>query len=296
MNIVIKNTVKADIFVSIFQYISKFTENMNLMFEKDRFYMQSINTSHVVILEICLPKEWFDIYDIEETYTIGVNTSLFYKVLKKREKIQQINICYTSGGDRLQFFFTTDNKHVSKKEDELIFDKDFEIPLMNMEEELLSIPEIDYQAELSLSTDKFANLICQLKDFGETLEIECSEDKIILSAHSSENGKMITRILIEDLTEFSIEENEIIQMEFALKYLYDICLYQKISKFVELKISKDFPMRIMFPLGNGNDANHANDANDANHVNDANDNNDDANNVNTNNATFLFYLAPKMSD
>jgi len=138
--------------------------------------------------------------------------------------------------------------------------------LIDIEEELLSIPSMDYQAELSLSTDKFANLISQLKDFGETLEIECSEDKITLSAHSSENGKMITRILIEDLTEFAIEENEKIQMEFALKYLYDICLYQKISKTIEIKISKDFPMRILYPLGAEQDA------------------------------TFLFYLAPKMAD
>ena len=271
MNIVIKNTIKADIFVSLFQYISKFTENMNLMFENDRFYMQSINTSHVVILEICLPKEWFDIYEIgEKPNIIGVNTSLFYKVLKKREKTQQINICYNSsddniGQDRLQFFFTGIIDETSKSED-VIFDKDFEIPLIDIDEELLAIPDMEYQAELSLSTDKFSNLISQLKDFGETLEIECSEDKIILSAHSSENGKMITRILIEDLTEFSIEENEIIQMEFALKYLYDICLYQKISKLVDLKISKDFPMRIMYPLGEENDA------------------------------TLLFYLAPKMAD
>lgn len=278
MNIVIKNPIKADIFVSLFQYISKFTENMNLMFEKDRFYMQTINTSHVVILEICLPKEWFDVYEIVEgSLNIGVNTALFYKVLKKREKTQQIQIQYNGKvDDRLQFFFTTcsteielENKSEDKKarkDEDLIFDKDFEIPLIDIEEELLSIPSMDYQAELSLSTDKFANLIGQLKDFGETLEIECSEDKITLSAHSSENGKMITRILIEDLTEFAIEENEKIQMEFALKYLYDICLYQKISKTIEIKISKDFPMRILYPLGSEQDA------------------------------TFLFYLAPKMAD
>lgn len=278
MNIIIKNPIKADIFVSLFQYISKFTENMNLMFEKDRFYMQTINTSHVVILEICLPKEWFDVYEIAEgSLNIGVNTALFYKVLKKREKTQQIQIQYNGKvDDRLQFFFTTCNTEIelenksedkkAKKDEDLIFDKDFEIPLIDIEEELLSIPSMDYQAELSLSTDKFANLIGQLKDFGETLEIECSEDKITLSAHSSENGKMITRILIEDLTEFAIEENEKIQMEFALKYLYDICLYQKISKTIEIKISKDFPMRILYPLGAEQDA------------------------------TFLFYLAPKMAD
>jgi proliferating cell nuclear antigen len=279
MNIIINNPIKADIFVALFQYISKFTENMNLMFENDRFYMQSINTSHVVILEICLPKEWFDVYEIvEKSLVIGVNTALFYKVLKKREKTQQIKMKHDkSTEDRLQFFFTActhmneiecenklDDKKEKTKNDDLIFDKDFEIPLIDIEEELLSIPNIEYQAELSLSTDKFSNLISQLKDFGETLEIECSEDKIILSSNSSENGKMITRILIEDLTEFSIEENEVIQMQFALKYLYDICLYQKISKTIDIQISKDFPMRIMYPLGIEK------------------------------NATFLFYLAPKM--
>ena len=276
MDIVINNAIKADIFVSLFQHISKFTENVNLMFETDRFYMQSMNTAHVVILEICLPKEWFDVYEIKEkgSLKIGVNTALFYKVLKKREKSLQINICYQkSTNDRLQFFFTTNttstsssiDESTSKKKEE-VFDKDFEIPLVDVEEEMLSIPDIEYQAELSLSTDKFANLISQLKDFGETLEIQCSEEKITLSAHSCENGKMITRILIEDLTEFSIEENENIQMEFALKYLHDICLYQKLSKLVELKISKDFPIRIMYSLGVEK------------------------------NATFLFYLAPKMQD
>ena len=275
MNIVIHNAIKADIFVSLFQHISKFTDNVNLMFETDRFYMQTMNTSHVVILEICLPKEWFDIYEIGEegSLKIGVNTALFYKVLKKREKSQQINICYNhSENDRLHFFFTINTNNTnsvtdeSSKKKEEVFDKDFEIPLVDVEEEILSIPDIEYQAELSLSTDKFANLISQLKDFGETLEIQCSEDKITLCAHSSENGKMITRILIEDLTEFSIEENENIQMEFALKYLHDICLYQKLSKLVELKISKDFPIRIMYSLGVEKDA------------------------------TFLFYLAPKMQD
>jgi proliferating cell nuclear antigen len=279
MNIIINNAIKADIFVSLFQHISKFTENVNLMFETDRFYMQSMNTAHVVILEISLPKEWFDIYEIEGgSLKIGINTALFYKVLKKREKTQQINICYqNTTNDKLQFFFTTnvnsssssididESNNNTKKKDE-VFDKDFEIPLVDVEEEILSIPDMEYQAELSLSTDKFANLISQLKDFGETLEIQCSEDKITLSAHSCENGKMITRILIEDLTEFSIEENENIQMEFALRYLYDICLYQKLSKLVELKISKDFPIRIMYPLGVEKDA------------------------------TFLFYLAPKMAD
>ena len=252
MNICLNDSNKCDLFVSIFQHIGKFTEHMNLMFESDRFYIQSMNSSHVVIFEIILPKEWFDTYTIQgSNLVLGVSTNLFYKVLKKREKNQKI-VMYSDNlvGDKnvvekLHFNFTG--------EDKMIFDKEFEIPLIELESDLLSIPIIEYQAEFSLCTDKFAGLVSQLKDFGDSLEIDCSEEEIRLCACSSEYGKMMTKIPIDDLDEFAIEEGENIHMEFGLKYLYDICSYQKICKSVELKISSEFPMMVVYRIGNDTD-------------------------------------------
>jgi hypothetical protein len=92
-----------------------------------------------------------------------------------------------------------------------------------------------------------------LKEFGDNLEIECSEAKIVLCSHSSENGKMMTEIDIDDLDEFSIDEGENIRIDFALKYLHDICQYQRLTKRIEIKISQNFPMMIMYRLGDSLD-------------------------------------------
>jgi proliferating cell nuclear antigen PCNA len=244
MNIDITDSGKADIFVAIFQHISKFTEHMNIMFEKERLYIQAINSSQIVILEIFLPKEWFNHY-FSDGINIGVNSNLFYKVLKKREKLQTIHMECSSLKDMMSFHFSG--------KDKTIFDKQFEMPLIDIDMELLGIPHIVHQAEFSLSTEKFSNLVSQLKEFGDNLEIECSEAKIVLCSHSSENGKMMTEIDIDDLDEFSIDEGENLRIDFALKYLHDICQYQRLTKRIEIKISQNFPMMIMYRLGDSLD-------------------------------------------
>lgn len=236
---------KTDIFVAIFQHISKFTEHMNLMFEKERLFVQAINTSHIVILEIYLPREWFSKYETDGC-KIGVNSALFYKVLKKREKTQTIYISCASTNDKMHFHFTGPDK--------TIFDKQFEMPLIDLDTEILDIPHIVHQAEFSLSTEKFANLVSQLKEFGDNLEIACSEEKIALCSHSSENGKMGAEISIDDLEEFSIDEGEKLRIDFSLRYLHDICQYQRLTKRVEIKLSADFPMMILYRLGDALDA------------------------------------------
>jgi proliferating cell nuclear antigen PCNA len=249
MNIQINDMVKAELFVSIFQHIPKFTEHVNIMLEADRFYVQSINSSHVIIMEVVLPASWFSVYSVLPDITmIGLHSALFYKVLKKREKHQKIHLeCLESNTDYLEVHFTSTVE--GEAADKTIFDKHFHIPSMDIETDLVAIPEMEYQAEFVLSSDAFANLISQLKDFGDALEIKCSEESIELCANSSENGRMLTAIPIEDLAEYAIEDGEKIVSEFALKYLHEIGSYKSISKHVEISLSRDFPMRIVFRLG-----------------------------------------------
>ena len=275
MNIEITDPIKCDIFVSLFQYVSKFTDHMNIMFESERFYMQSMNSAHVVIFEIILPKEWFTKYELTSGFLkIGIMTTTFYKVLKTREKTQNIQIESISS-DKIHFSFSGDDKKV--------FDKDFEISLLDIEQELLDIPHVNHQAEFSLSSDNFASIVNQFKDFGDTMKIECSEESISLSSQSLEIGKMSAKINIEELTEFAIDEGEIIQISFGLKYLHDICLYQKISKQVEIKISRNFPMMIIYRLGT-----------DISPLSIISEETNDE--IPTNVPRLVFYLAPKVND
>ena len=281
MNIIIKNPHKADVFTSLFQHIKLFADNINIMFERERIYLQSMDSSRVSIFEMDIPSDWFDVYEHTHTsnITIGLSSSLLYKILNTRDKIQELNILYKDeDSDKLFINFTcgraivnsistengSDRPIIRETSAKAVFDKHFELPLMDIEYELMNIPPQDSQAEFTVPSGTFSNLINQLGLFGDSLEIDCSEEKIMLHSVSVDQGKMAVEMKIDDLTEYSINEGEVMHITFSLKILHNICLYNKISKEVIVHLTSNFPMKIVYDLGE--------------------------------NANMTFYLAPKIED
>jgi proliferating cell nuclear antigen PCNA len=260
MNISIKNTAKSEVFSQIFQHIKLFTEHIIIMFDKDKIYFQSMDSARISIFELYIPSTWFDVYnhDKEGTVPIGVNATLLYKILSTREKSQETQIIFDSNDeDKLFIHFVS--------EDKAVFDKRFEIPLVELDSEMMTIPEMESNAEFSISSTNFANIIHQLKLFGDTMDIECTEEKIELKSLSEGSGKMAVDILIDELSEYSIDEGENIHLSFSLNMLHNICQYHKISKEVHISLIRDSPMKIVYSLGDEN-------------------------------TKLIFYLAPKIGD
>lgn len=259
MEISISNIGRAELFSQLFQHVRLFTEHINLTFDKDRMFMQSMDSARVSVFELILPSTWFDSYILtsNEPITVGLNVTMLFKILNTREKIQEILIKYSStDSDKLFFEFTCNNKSV--------FDKRFELPLMEIDCELMQIPDTNSDADLSINSTVFANLITQLKLFGETIEIQCNEDKITLNSISQETGKMTVDIGIDDITAFSITEGENMKLSFAINMLHNICMYNKISKEIDIYLMANYPMKLVYNLGD--------------------------------NASYTFYLAPKIGD
>lgn len=244
MNVVIRNPQKSDTFAALFQHIRLFTEHINVMFEKDKVFFQSMDSARVSVFELTLPSTWFDVYEhtSQSAIPIGISSSLLFKILNTRDKAQETQIKYdVDNSDKLYIGFTCDNK--------AIFDKNFEIPLMDIECELMGIPATESQADFSVSSANFANIINQLKLFGDTLDITCNEDKIVLQSLSTEAGKMDVEISIDELDSYSINEGETVKLSFSLNILHNICMYSKISKNVEISLIDNFPMKIVYNLG-----------------------------------------------
>jgi proliferating cell nuclear antigen len=230
------------------------------MFEKDHMYLQSMDSSRVSVFEIKLQSSWFDSYEHTNptSIAIGVSSTLLFKILNTRDKIQELQLIFDENdNDKLFINFSCDNKAV--------FDKKFELPLVDLEYELMAIPDSESQAEISINSANFANIINQMKMFGDTLEIECDEEKIMMYSIGQESGKMLVEINIDDLTEYSINEGESMKLSFSLNVLHNICMYNKIAKDVEIRLTENFPMKLTYSLGDDN-------------------------------CKMVFYLAPKIND
>lgn len=240
MEITISHNERAEIFATLFQHMKSFTENLNVYFKKDHMFIQAMDHAHVSIFEINLPKSWFDVYNVENDVMIGINTNILFKVLHTREKSHSLKLCLEENGDRLEINLLSADSNV--------FDKNYEIPLVDIDSEIMGIPEMEYQAELSLPSMVFSTLIEQMKMFGETFNILCSEEKIEMNAESQDTGKMFVNVPIDDLTSYAIDEGENLNMSFSLNHLKNICLYSKISKEIEIYLKSEYPIKLVYLL------------------------------------------------
>ena len=259
MDVKINNLLNADTFTSLFQHIKLFTEHVNITFTDDKMYLQTMDSSRVSIVEINLPKLWFDEYEMKDcSVTMGIQANVLFKVLNSRDKDQIIHLEYEKDSDKLYIHFTSENKQS--------FDKHFEINLIDLDVELLEIPDFNSNTDISVPSSYFAGIITQLQIFGDTIEFQCSEEKVQLISHSVDSGKMKVDIKVDELTEYSISESEeVMKISFSLSRIHNICSYHKLSKEVDIILTHDYPMKIIYKLDEEE-------------------------------ATMTFYLAPKIGD
>jgi proliferating cell nuclear antigen len=202
-----------------------------------------MDTARVSIVELSLPTEWFDKYIHTVDVSIGISSSILYKILNARMVSQAIQIVYENeSNDTLSVHFTSEDKKT--------FDKHFEVPLIDLEVEYMEIPPIDYVAEFTVPSGVFSGLINQLKMFGDSMDITCSEEKIILFSNSPDSGKMSVEMNIDDLTSFSINEGEELNLSFSLNFLHNICSFNKLAKEMEIKLVNNYPLAIVYDLSN----------------------------------------------
>jgi proliferating cell nuclear antigen PCNA len=241
MNLSIQDLQKADIFLSIFKDIKLFTNDINIMFEQERMYIQSMDNAHVMLFEIILPKTWFSKYEpISGSSTIGIRCDILYRILNIRDKNQTIQIQFSTTDE-----LTIDFESQVKGE----FTKHFKVPLVDLDYQILNIPENEEDdVEITMESAVFAKLIGQLALFGDSLHMEFTEDKIVFSANNSESEEMKTILKTDDLNSYSINEGATIRLDFSLKYLQNICKFNKLSNKMELKINESRPMKIIYNL------------------------------------------------
>lgn len=236
------NGSKAEIFTYIFQNIRPFTDNISLIFREGGLYFQTMDSARVSIVELTLPNGWFDGYSFSHKgdIVLGLNTAILFKILNVREKQQKFQMVYDGTDDSFAIHFTS--------EDKTVFDKHFVCPLINIDSEAMTITDMDYTSEFTLPSTTFSTLIQQLKTFGDTLDIECTEDKIQMAAKSYENGAMSVDVPIDDLNSFAINEGEELRMSFSLACLNNICAFSKTAKEISVRMCIDYPLSIIYPI------------------------------------------------
>ena len=87
-----------------------------------------------------------------------------------------------------------------------------------------------------------------MSSFGDDINIKCTDEGIDLISNGV-MGEMLVNIPIDDLSEYSINEGDDIDLNYSLVYIHKMCITNKLSNEIQFCISKEFPMKLKYDLG-----------------------------------------------
>ena len=128
-------------------------------------------------------------------------------------------------------------------------DKYFEIPLMDIESQLLDIQSEESNVDVTVVSKDFCDLINQLNIFNDTLQLEFTETQVMFLANGSD-GIMKVNINLNDFIEYAIEENFELKQSYNMKHISLMCLFSKLNEQCVMKYSEDRPMEAKYILDN----------------------------------------------
>jgi proliferating cell nuclear antigen PCNA len=256
---VIHDKRKKDVFTSIFQLFKSSSSQIHLTMDKTTFHVQGMDKSHICLFDLKLHFEWFDYYEVNKKYELCFDTATFHSIISTKSD-EQMLVFYLEDDQPDTLSIECKNNEASKKGD---YDKFFKLPLLDYEYSEMIIPTTDYDAEFILPAKKVTDAFSQLSNFGDDLNIKCSEECVDFKV-SGNVVEMRININVDDMSSYAIVEGEEINLTYSLIYISKLCITNKLTNDIEFNLSNESPMKIKYDLGND--------------------------------SSLVFYIAPKLTD
>ena len=203
MKFIIKTDEKIIEFIEIIKFMKNLSQYTTMMCNSNHIHIQLLDDSHVSLLDVNIPSEWFDSYECDNPLTFSVSNNILSKLFG----------LYTKGSI-METEIDEEKYHLSYLNDKE--NKYFTICLIDIDKELLTPEEKDTDLDFTIKTTLLDTYLSDLSIFGEDLEIIYKNDTLYLTSEGDE-GTMKIEIPDNSLTELNVIDD----YEFRCKYSAD---------------------------------------------------------------------------
>jgi len=206
--------------------------------------LQAMDNSHVSLVSLNLRADGFDKYRCDRNLSMGMNLSSMSKILKCASNDDIITIKAQDDPDTITYMFESPNQERVS---------DYEMKLMNLDQEHLGIPETDYSSVIKMPSGEFQRICRDLYQFGESIVISSTKEGVKFSTVGdigTGNVKLSQSANADKPEEaVTIELQEPVTLTFAAKYLLNFTKATPLSPQVILSLSADAPLVVEYKIG-----------------------------------------------
>jgi proliferating cell nuclear antigen len=239
-------TVQTSNIKTLFEILKEVLVDLNIVITKDKIKVVALNSTEISLIHVKLNAEAFESYYCDRTdenpLILGIHTDNIFKIIKTIKHDETISF-YVTKKDPHHLFIRKENNTRNSI-------NTFKVELYEITSQMYSIPEVDFQTMITMSSIEFQKLCKDYYGLGaKKLEIKTVDQQLFFS--STGDFSSFEAILgNSNNTSFSNDNRgAIVQGEFDIKWLLLFSKASNLSITVELYLKNDYPLIMNYKIG-----------------------------------------------
>ncbi|KAK0618280.1 putative proliferating cell nuclear antigen [Bombardia bombarda] len=234
---------QASILKKVVDSIKDLVQDCNFDCNDSGIALQAMDNSHVALVSMLLKADAFSPFRCDRNIALGINLTSLTKVLRAAQNEDLLTLKAEDAPDVLNLVFENSaNDRLSE----------YDLKLMDIDQEHLGIPDTEYAATISMPASEFKRITTDLMAMSESVTIEASKEGIKFSAQGDiGNGSVTLRqhANVDKPEEaIDIELSEPVSLTFSLKYLVNFCKASSLSSTVKICLSNEVPLLVEYTI------------------------------------------------
>ncbi|PVU90900.1 hypothetical protein BB561_004661 [Smittium simulii] len=236
----------ASILKKIVESIKDLVSQANFDCSESGISFQAMDESNIALSSFLLRADGFDPYRCDRKLSLGIRFATLSKILKCAGNDDVVVIRYADDTDILSLVFEApDNNRISE----------FDIKLLDISSEYLSIPEQEPECKVKMSSAEFSRICRDLITIGSSVVIDATKSGVKFSSTGDDGSGSI---LIKQSAsvdgdgkaapQTTVEMSEPVSLELSLKYLNNFTKAAPLSEYVVMNMTNDSPLMLQFDV------------------------------------------------
>ncbi|THX81849.1 proliferating cell nuclear antigen [Aureobasidium pullulans] len=236
---------QANLLKKVVEAIKDLVQDCNFECNDSGVGLQAMDNSHVALVSMLLKADSFSPFRCDRNIALGINLVSLQKVLRAAQDKDILTLKAEDSPDVVNLVFeSSDSDRISE----------YDIKLMDIDQEHLGIPDTDYAASITLPSAELQRICRDLSALSESVNIECTKEGVKFGCtgdigSGSVTLRQHTNVEKEDQN-VDIQLSEPVSLTFSLKYLVNFCKASGLSSRVKLCLSTDVPLMVEYSLAN----------------------------------------------
>ncbi|KAI7880364.1 proliferating cell nuclear antigen [Lichtheimia hyalospora FSU 10163] len=235
---------QAKVLKGLLEAIKELVTECNFDCNDSGISLQAMDNSHVALVSMLLRSDGFEPYRCDRNLPLGINLTSLNKIMKCARNDDVMTIKADDNGDVLSLVFE------SKDSDKI---SEYDLKLMDIDSEHLGIPDTTYDAVVTMSSARFAEIVRDLQVMNDSVTIECTKEGIKFG-NEGEIAKGCVTLKANSMIDneddaTTIELQQAVSMAFSIKYLVNFSKATPLSSRVTLSMSAEVPLQVEYKLG-----------------------------------------------